>query len=106
MNITAASKPIEIVIIDSTEVRRRSIGKIAIPPIIAPVPKDPNSNPKPVESSLSSCLAKSGNRDNNALRGYSYKPTVRGMFYRLVSEEILANTFKVYKGTDPSIKYG
>lgn len=29
---------------------------------------------------------------------YSYRPTVRGMFYRLVSDEIIPNTFKEYKG--------
>jgi hypothetical protein len=66
-NITTASKPIELVIRDSIEALCRNFGKIAIAPIIAPVPKDPNSNPKPVESSLNSCLAKSGKRDNNAL---------------------------------------
>ena len=58
VNITTASKPIEPVIRDSTETLGRNFGKITIPPIIAPVPKDPNSSPKPVESSLSSCLAK------------------------------------------------
>jgi hypothetical protein len=52
---------------DSTETLGRNFGKIAIPPIIAPVPKDPNSNPNPVESSLITCLAKNGKRDNNAL---------------------------------------
>ena len=61
MSITAASKPIDIAIRDSTDARGRNFGKITIPPIIAPVPKDPNSNPKPVESSFSSCLAKRGN---------------------------------------------
>jgi hypothetical protein len=67
VNITTASKPIELVIRDSIETLGRNFGKIAIPPIIAPVPKDPNSNPNPVESSPITCLAKSGKRDNNAL---------------------------------------
>lgn len=67
VNITTASKPIEPVIRDSIETLDCNFGKIAIPPIIAPVPKDPNSSPKPVESSLSSCFARSGKRDNNAL---------------------------------------
>lgn len=29
---------------------------------------------------------------------YEYRPTVRGMFYRLVSDKILPNTIKEYKG--------
>lgn len=49
-------------------------GKIIIPPIIAPMPKDPNSTPKPVESSPNSRLAKSGKRDNNALLHNVNKP--------------------------------
>jgi hypothetical protein len=32
------------------------------------------------------------------LNEYEYRPTVRGIFYRLVSDEILSNTFKEYKG--------
>jgi hypothetical protein len=32
------------------------------------------------------------------LNEYGYRPTVRGMFYRLVSEEIISNTFEQYKG--------
>jgi hypothetical protein len=56
----------EPVIRDSTEALGRNLGKITIPPIIAPIPKDPNSSPKPMESSPNSCLAKSGKRDNNA----------------------------------------
>jgi hypothetical protein len=67
MNITVANIPIDIVRKDSTENLDDNFGNIAIPPIIAPVPKDPNSNPKPVESILNSCLAKRGKRDNSAL---------------------------------------
>ena len=52
---------------DSTETIGCNLGKIAIPPIIAPIPKDPNSNPKPVGFSPSSCLAKRGKSDNSAL---------------------------------------
>ena len=74
VNITVASRPMEPVIRDSTETLVRNFGKITIPPIIAPVPKDPNSSPKPAESSLNSCLAKSGNRDNNALLHNVNKP--------------------------------
>lgn len=33
----------------------------------------------------------------DALEAYSYKPTVRGMFYRLVSDELISNTFKTYR---------
>lgn len=29
---------------------------------------------------------------------YEYRPTVRGMFYRLVSDGIISNTYKQYKG--------
>jgi len=32
------------------------------------------------------------------LNEYEYKPTLRGIFYRLVSEEIISNTFDQYKG--------
>ncbi len=74
MNITTASKQIELVIRDSTEDRARNFGKMTIPPIIAPIPKDPNSNPNPVESSLKSCLVKRGKRDNNALLHNVNKP--------------------------------
>jgi hypothetical protein len=74
VNITTASKTIEPVMRDSTEPLGRNFGNIAIPPIIAPVPKDPNSSPKPVESSLNSCLAKSGKRDNKALLHNVNKP--------------------------------
>ncbi len=65
VNITAAKIPIEPVSKDSTENLNDNFGNIAIPPIIAPGPKDPKRNPKPVESSLSSCLARSGKRDNS-----------------------------------------
>lgn len=29
---------------------------------------------------------------------YSYRPSIRGMFYRLVSEKVISNTFEEYKG--------
>ena len=74
VNITIASNPMEPVIRDSTEILGRNFGNITIPPIIAPVAKDPNNNPKPVESSLNSFLAKSGKRDNNALLHSVNKP--------------------------------
>jgi hypothetical protein len=32
------------------------------------------------------------------LREYEYRPTVRGMFYRLVSDGIISNTPNEYKG--------
>jgi hypothetical protein len=67
VNITIASNPMEPVIRDSTETLGRNFGKITIPPNTAPVPKEHNSNPKPVESSPNSFLAKRGKRDNNAL---------------------------------------
>jgi hypothetical protein len=51
VNVTIASNAMEPVIRDSTEALGRNLGKITIPPIIAPMPKDPNSSPKPVESS-------------------------------------------------------
>ena len=44
MNITIATNPIKLVIRDSTETLGRNFGKITIPPIIAPVPKEPNSS--------------------------------------------------------------
>jgi hypothetical protein len=44
MNITIASNPMKLVIRDSTETLGRNFGKITIPPIIAPVPKEPNSS--------------------------------------------------------------
>jgi hypothetical protein len=74
VNITIASNPMEPVIRESTETFGRNFGKITIPPIIAPVAKDPNRSPKPVESSLNSFLAKSGKRDNNALLHNVNKP--------------------------------
>ena len=64
----------EHVIRDSTEILDLNFGKITIPPIIAPKPKDPNSSPNPVESSHNSFLAKSGKRDNNALLHNVNKP--------------------------------
>ena len=74
MNVTIASNTIEAVIRDSTEALR-NLGKIIIPPIIAPTPNDPNKSPKPMESSANSCLAKSGNNDNKALLHNVNKPT-------------------------------
>jgi hypothetical protein len=74
MNITIASNTIDAVIIDSIEAIDRSLGKIIIPPIIAPIPKDANSSPNPVEPSPSWCFAKSGRRDNNALLHSVNKP--------------------------------
>jgi hypothetical protein len=74
VNITVASKTMEHVMRDSSDVLGRNFGNIAIPPIIAPVPKEPNRSPKPVESSLSTCLAKSGKRDNSALLHNVNKP--------------------------------
>ena len=62
INITTAINPVELVIRNSTETLGHNLGKINIPPIIAPAPKDPNSSPKPVELSPNSCLAKSGKR--------------------------------------------
>ncbi|MFZ0556739.1 MAG: hypothetical protein WAM26_15780, partial [Nitrososphaeraceae archaeon] len=66
---------IEIVISDSTEALCCNLGKITIPPIIAPAPNDPNRSPKPMESSPNSCFANSGNRDNKALLHNVNKPT-------------------------------
>ena len=74
VNVTIASNAIEPVIRDSTETLDRNLGKITIPPTIAPIPKDPNSSPNPVESSPNSRLAKSGKRDNNALLHNVNKP--------------------------------
>ena len=56
VNVTIASNAIETVIRDSTEALGRNLGKITIPPIIAPAPNDPNSSPKPVESSRRNCM--------------------------------------------------
>ena len=67
VKVTIASSAIEPVISDSTDALGCNLGKITTPPTIAPIPKDPNSSPNPVESSPNSRLAKSGNRDNNAL---------------------------------------
>jgi hypothetical protein len=67
VNVTIASNAIEPVIRDSTDALGCNLGKITTPPTIAPIPKDPNSNPNPVESSPNSSLAKRGKRDNNAL---------------------------------------
>ena len=74
VNVTIASSAMEPVIRDSTEALGRNLGKITIPPIIAPIPKDPNNRPKPMESSPNSRLAKSGRRDNNALLHNVNKP--------------------------------
>jgi hypothetical protein len=74
VNVTIASNAIETVIRDSTEALGRNLGNITIPPVIAPTPNDPNSSPKPVESSPNSCLAKSGKRDNKALLHNVNKP--------------------------------
>ena len=67
IKITAANKPIQLDIRNSTDNRGCNLGKIAMPAITAPIPKDPNRNPKPVELSPRLCLAKRGNRDNRAL---------------------------------------
>jgi hypothetical protein len=75
VNVTIASNAMDAVIRDSTETLDRNLGKITIPPIIAPLPNDPKSNPKPMESSPKSCLAKSGRRDNKALLHNVNKPT-------------------------------
>ena len=53
-----ASKPIEPVIRDSIETLDCNFGNNVIPPMIAPLPKDHNSSPNPVESSLNPCFAK------------------------------------------------
>jgi hypothetical protein len=74
INITNASNPIDPVMRNSTEALGRNFGNIAIPLIMAPNPKDPRSNPKPIESSPSSCLAKSGKRDNSELPHIANKP--------------------------------
>jgi hypothetical protein len=74
VNVTIASNDIEPIIRDSTEALGRNLGKITIPPTIAPIQKDPNSIPNPVESSPNSRLAKSGKRDNNALLHNVNKP--------------------------------
>ena len=73
-NITSASNNIEHEIRYSAETIDLNFGNIAIPPITAPIPKDPNSRPYPMESSPSSCLAKNGKRDNNALLHNVNKP--------------------------------
>jgi hypothetical protein len=49
VNITIVSNIMEPVIRDSIETLGRNFGKIIIPPIIAPIPKDPNRSPKPIE---------------------------------------------------------
>jgi len=74
VKVTIASNAIEPVIRDSTEALGRNLGKITIPQTIAPIPKDPNSSPNPVESSPNWRLAKSGKRDNNALLHNVNKP--------------------------------
>jgi hypothetical protein len=74
VKVTIASNAIETVIRDSTETLGRNFGKITVPPIIAPTPNDPNSNPKPMESRPKSCLAKSGKRDSRALLHNVNKP--------------------------------
>jgi hypothetical protein len=74
VKVTIASNAKEPVIRDSTEALGRNLGKITIPPTIAPIPKDPNSNPKPMEPTPNSCLANSGNSDNNALLHNVNKP--------------------------------
>jgi hypothetical protein len=73
-NVTIASNAIDKVIRVSTEALGLNLGKITIPPIIAPTPYDPNNSPKPVESSPSSCFAISGKRDNKALLHNANKP--------------------------------
>jgi len=74
VNVTIASNAMDTVIRDSTEALDRNLGKITIPPITAPTPNDPSSNPKPMESSPKSCFAKSGSRDNKALLHNVNKP--------------------------------
>jgi len=74
INVTIASIAIEHVIRDSTETLDRNLGKIIIPPIIAPIPKDPNNSPNPVDSSSNSRFAKKGKRDNSALLHNVNKP--------------------------------
>lgn len=73
-NITIASNPIELVIMDSDEALERIFGNMPFPLIIAPMPKDPSSNPNPTESSPSSGLAKRGKRDNRELPHIANKP--------------------------------
>ena len=74
VNITAASNPIDPVMRDSTEALSRNFGNIAIPLINAPMPKDPRSSPKPIESSPIPWLAKRGRRDNSELPHTANKP--------------------------------
>jgi hypothetical protein len=74
VNVTIASNAIEPVIRDSTEALGSNLGNITIPPTIAPIPKDPKSSPKPIEPTPNSCLANSGNSDNNALLHNVNKP--------------------------------
>ena len=44
MNGTIATNPMKLVIRDSTETLSPNFGKVTIPPIIAPLPKEPNSS--------------------------------------------------------------
>ena len=74
IKVIIASNNIEPVIRDSTETLDRNIGKIIIPPIIAPIPNEDNSSPNPVEFSSNSRFAKRGKRDNNALLHSVNKP--------------------------------
>lgn len=69
---------------------------------LLPQPKDPSRNPNPMESNPSSCLAKSGKRDNSELPHIANKParttTTWAHFYKAINGVPLPDVVKSFSG--------